>query len=536
MYIAFLQSQYFVPFMSFAVSSFVWVISWIGLSGTVQYFPKGFGNNVWAIVRPYMRSIVYAGSLLWATVLFMYAAQTTGPSAAVSLSVLMRQFALTGLYLLFLTLVPGLLSIYFPTLPFNALLVRARRAMGLSGFYFGAAHGLIGFIYNLSANILSPLFLAPRYQLALLCSATAFIILALLAFTSIDRVEHWLGPIKWKRLHRYIYWAVILIVIHAFLIGSHFTSPAAFIPKLTNCIALTLLILEAGATALRLWQQKRLSTIQGQQIGILLIVLILSGFWSTITIFQKPYDPHAAHRKGYSKNYIAEVTTDPKVLLPNQPITAHIVVRDKRNGQIVKKFQLVQEKYMHLIIIGRDLMTYQHIHPDLNSDGTFTVAFTLPKEGTYTMYIEYSPPDFLENLSMVTIHTQNAPSDERAHLGLDDRTKVVGSTTVSLSPKDPVPLTDTVDFSYVLTESAFGKPVTDIQSYLAAFGHLAIVSEDGQIYTHVHPIDVPLTPDQLGGPRVRFSTFFQKKGMYKLFGQFKRNDEVFVTEFIVEVK
>lgn len=525
-------SQLSVSLWSISLMLVVWILSYFGYRLKKQKEMGGFAKYLTHILHLYIRPMVYAVCSIWATYLFVRVAQA-GPSITTSIAVLMRGFALTGLYLLFISLLPGLFSVYFPNFPFNALFVRARRALGVSGFFFGAAHGCIGFFYNLSGNIFAPLFLPVRYQIALVCSFFAFFILFLMTVSSVDRVEAWLGPVKWKRLHRFVYWATILIVIHAFLIGSHFTIPSSFIPKLTNIIALTFLLLEVGATILRFWQQKLLYTPKNIWISIALICVVGSGFWVTKESFQKPYDPHSLHRKGYSKNYIVEIATEPKILMPNQEAVARITVRDKRNNAIVKKFQTVQEKLMHIVIVGRDLSTYQHIHPQQENDGTFTVAFTLPKEGTYIWYVGYSPPDFLENLSVITLKTQNAPPEE-AMLAVDVQPKIIDDIHVSLTPTGNIPLTDTVDFSYVFT--ATGDPINDMQTYLGAFGHLAIVSEDGKTYLHVHPIDVPISADQLGGPRVRFSTFFQQKGKYKLFGQFKRGDKTFLVEHVIEVK
>jgi DMSO/TMAO reductase YedYZ heme-binding membrane subunit len=530
-----MQTPYFIPVVSLAIASIVWIWSWIHRKRYFTSAPEGVGQRISTMVYPYIRPIVYSLALMWAGFLYVVAVSTT-PTIHAALSVLMRNFALTGLAMLGLTLIPGLLSVYFPRWSMNGLIIHARRALGLSAFGFIATHGTLGFLFNLSANLLSIFYLAPRNQIALLCSSVAFIILTLMAITSIDSVEKKLGPVRWKRLHRFVYWAAILAVIHAFMIGSHFTKPQAHIPAITNISALTLLLLEAGATLIRLGQQKRFGTWQGRLITLLLTVLLVSGFWATISIFEKPYDPHSAHRAGYSRNYIAHVTTEPVQIVPNQPVAVKIRIEDKRTGQTVTKFQTVQEKLMHLMVISRDLEAYQHIHPDIQPDGTFTTTITVPKEGTYTLYIEYSPPDFLENVSFGTIKTTQASSDEVAQLVVDERSKTYGDTTVSLSTPAKISVNDTVDFAYTLKDAKTGAAVADIQPYLAAFGHLAVVSQDSQTYTHVHPIDVPLVADQVGGPRVRFSTFFQKKGLYKLFAQFKRNDEVFVTDFVVEVQ
>ena len=41
-----------------------------------------------------------------------------------------------------------------------------------------------------------------------------------------------------------------------------------------------------------------------------------------------------------------------------------------------------------------------------------------------------------------------------------------------------------------LTDTRTGRPVTDLQTYLGAFGHTLIMSEDMVDYVHSHPLDI----------------------------------------------
>ena len=41
-----------------------------------------------------------------------------------------------------------------------------------------------------------------------------------------------------------------------------------------------------------------------------------------------------------------------------------------------------------------------------------------------------------------------------------------------------------------LTDTATGQPVTDLQTYLGAFGHTLIMSEDLNEYVHSHSLDI----------------------------------------------
>jgi len=68
-------------------------------------------------------------------------------------------------------------------------------------------------------------------------------------------------------------------------------------------------------------------------------------------------------------------------------------------------------------------------------------------------------------------------------------------------------------------------------------GHCVILSEDTQTYLHCHPemLRAP-DPDARGGPDIAFHTVFPHAGRYKIWGQFKRGDELIVADFVIEVK
>jgi hypothetical protein len=83
-----------------------------------------------------------------------------------------------------------------------------------------------------------------------------------------------------------------------------------------------------------------------------------------------------------------------------------------------------------------------------------------------------------------------------------------------------------------------GRPVTDLSPYIGAMGHCVIISEDTQTYLHSHPeqFTPPLLPGAQGGPEVSFHTVFPSPGRYKVWGQFKRGDELIVADFVVNVE
>jgi hypothetical protein len=60
-------------------------------------------------------------------------------------------------------------------------------------------------------------------------------------------------------------------------------------------------------------------------------------------------------------------------------------------GMAVKGVEIVHEKPLHLLMASKDLSWYAHEHPELQPDGTFTLAWTFPAGGEYTLFHRLHP-------------------------------------------------------------------------------------------------------------------------------------------------
>lgn len=85
--------------------------------------------------------------------------------------------------------------------------------------------------------------------------------------------------------------------------------------------------------------------------------------------------------------------------------------------------------------------------------------------------------------------------------------------------------------TFDIRDAATKQGIQDLEPYLGAIGHVVILSEDTEHYLHVHPLD-----GQDTGPKAEFVTSFPESGVYKIWGQFQHNGEVFTVSFAVEVQ
>ena len=183
-------------------------------------------------------------------------------------------------------------------------------------------------------------------------------------------------------------------------------------------------------------------------------------------------------------------------------------------GRAVRAFQTEQGRRMHLIVVRRDLRRFQHLHPRQAPDGTWSVSLTLPEAGTYRAFA-----DFQVGGEKRTLGEDLFAAGTFAPLALPaaaDSAQVDGYS---------VDLTETTAGELAFDVSRGGRPVTDLEDYLGAKGHLVALREGDLAYLHTHPVQDSL----------RFGVEYPSAGRYRLFLQFKHRGAVRTAAFTQEV-
>jgi hypothetical protein len=196
------------------------------------------------------------------------------------------------------------------------------------------------------------------------------------------------------------------------------------------------------------------------------------------------------------------------------------------DGAPVTAFDVEHDKRMHLIVVRRDTTGFQHVHPEMAPDGTWTVPLTLPAGGSYRAFADFAPTGGAATTLGVDLAVpgafepvEHAPS----------RTAQVDGYTVELTGE----LVPGRSSSLTLTVSKDGQPVTDLQPYLAAYGHLVALREGDLAYLHVHPDGEPGDGVTPAGPQIEFVAEVPSAGSYRLFLDFQHGGVVRTAEFTV---
>ncbi|NYE36413.1 hypothetical protein F4692_001546 [Nocardioides cavernae] len=196
------------------------------------------------------------------------------------------------------------------------------------------------------------------------------------------------------------------------------------------------------------------------------------------------------------------------------------------SGRRLLDYTEEHEKDLHLVVVRRDLTGFQHVHPTLDrASGTWSVDVRLTP-GTWRVIADFTPAGW----EGVTLADDLAVAGEfaPAEAVTETRTATVrtgqGTYTVTLEG-DTAPGATTVLTTRIELD---GEPVTDLEPYLGAFGHLVAIRAGDLGYLHVHP--------EAGGPGpgIDFATAFPTPGAYRLYLDFQHRGTVRTAEFAVD--
>jgi uncharacterized protein DUF4396 len=199
------------------------------------------------------------------------------------------------------------------------------------------------------------------------------------------------------------------------------------------------------------------------------------------------------------------------------------------DGEPVREFEIEHTKRMHLIIVRRDLTGFQHLHPELDANGTWRTPLRIPEAGSYRVFADFKHQGAVQTLAADL--SVDGPVDWRQLPAEAHIAPTASGYEVRMDGGRSPGREAELRFTVLLD----GEPVA-VEPYLGAGGHLVALREGDLAYLHVHPGGHGTAPKHTDGAEpVAFMTTFPTEGRYRLFLQFKHADEVHTAAFTREV-
>lgn len=191
-----------------------------------------------------------------------------------------------------------------------------------------------------------------------------------------------------------------------------------------------------------------------------------------------------------------------------------------QDGAPVRDFDVEHERRMHLILVRRDMTGFEHLHPTMGADGTWSTPVRLGHAGSYRVFADFSHAGTARTLGAdlrvsgtAVLRALPAPA----------RTASAGDGLRVTLDAPPLHAGREADLRFAISRD--GEAVAP-EPYLGARGHLVALREGDLAFLHVHPT---------AGDGATFATTFPSAGQYRLFLQVKVDGRVRTAAFTVEV-
>jgi hypothetical protein len=222
--------------------------------------------------------------------------------------------------------------------------------------------------------------------------------------------------------------------------------------------------------------------------------------------------PHT-HGKPAADPVPAGFAVDGYVLVTeaNQPSTSALALHvNGPDGRRVIDYTEAHGSKLHVVLIRPDLSGFQHVHPDIATDGSFVIAIDRP--GKWHIVIDAQPAGATAPIVLATNVDDEVPVDKVALPAPNDYVKI-GDLAVARQG---------LDFTVTAGD---GSPAAGLEPYLGQAAHLFAIRQGDLAYTRLPPIDGMSSMLMFNGTL--------PSGTYRLFLQFGYRGEVLTVPFTV---
>ncbi len=228
-------------------------------------------------------------------------------------------------------------------------------------------------------------------------------------------------------------------------------------------------------------------------------------------------------------NVAMQFSTSPASVNPNEEVNLIMTPKKKDNDKEQVALDIEHTKKIHLIVVSEDLSWFDHIHPELNADGSYNVKEKFPAPGNYILFADYKPSGGNHTVDVLKV-TVNGKAPVAKKYGSDKLTgEGGGGFSVSLTPEGGKFLTNMpMHINGKMMQNGKEVNVNTLEDYLGAKAHMVVVSLSDKKYLHVHP--------SVEGGKFDLHTTFDKPGVYRGWIQYQSKGNVYTSDFVMNVE
>ncbi|MBW3519259.1 hypothetical protein KO524_08785 [Flavobacterium sp. NKUCC04_CG] len=219
-----------------------------------------------------------------------------------------------------------------------------------------------------------------------------------------------------------------------------------------------------------------------------------------------------------------KISTTPAVIEAGKSTNLAIAVTD---GLKPISLEEAHEMKMHLLLVSEDLSWFDHIHPQEQKDGTYTISETFPNGGNYLIFTDYKPVGLAGAVDMQKVEVTGAPVVSK----MDYKPKLVAEVDgykMTLLNGADFKTNGSQDLQFSVEKNGKKLVESDFENYLGAKAHIVMIGKEDKDFLHIHPISDKRFP-------IYAQTTIKKAGTYRMWAQFQINGKLHTADFTVNV-
>ena len=191
----------------------------------------------------------------------------------------------------------------------------------------------------------------------------------------------------------------------------------------------------------------------------------------------------------------APLATEPGALEPNSPVLLTFSLQDYQ-GNPIEDLVLDHNRIAHVIIASKDFSIFSHIHVEdfgpvtleMRKTATFPVHYTFPKAGEYLVSVDFMERGYLfSDQFYLKVGLPNTTGGAMTGPASDPSTRQenIGGYGVTFKTS-PARLRAGVAATLDYHVAKDGRPLTEMNPYLAVPMHISIIRDDLMGFLHIH--------------------------------------------------
>lgn len=190
---------------------------------------------------------------------------------------------------------------------------------------------------------------------------------------------------------------------------------------------------------------------------------------------------------------------------------------------------------MHLVLVDLDLEMMFHCFPAADAAGNFSQDVVFPQDGRYLLYFYFQPSGQAPVVKIVPLDVGkvvNKFGTVRMYLDNEKITADWQAVRFTTEPEEIKEKTE-INFTFLVAEMKSGKPVQNLLPYAGGGAQLVAINATQDIYLQKQSVEQGLAAY---GPELHFKVIFPKKGIYKLWLEFRSKKKMNTVPFTLQVK